>query len=581
MKKMEFSSCIGVERDTFVLHSPSNFPAVVRSLFLSALLSAALMAPAQKKLKTEDKLLLANLQKHIHYLADDKLEGRRTGTEGERLAAAYISDAFKATGLQPGGTEGFYQPFEIGEGRQINPTTHLVIDENNLSLGKDFFPLSFSSNGSVAAMPSLSLQEAQTPWFLDLKETLEAAKHNPHFDVEAAVRKEAVRMHAKGATALFVYNTSALKDGLAFNGKEAVDILPIPVIYLQSDAAKKYLADETASLDIKLKTDIGPRVRKGLNVAGAINNGAAHTIVVGAHFDHLGWGEDNNSMHRIGPKAVHNGADDNASGVAALLELARLLKASKFTANNYLFVAFSGEELGLYGSKYFVEHPTTNLAKVNYMINLDMIGRLSDTSQTITVGGYGTSPAWSQLYALSGKKKLYAEGLNYRYDSSGTGPSDHTSFYNKGIPVLFYFTGLHGDYHRPSDDADRINYAGEVTIVKHILSLIEATNKASSRIVFTKTRETQLGTSARFTVTMGIMPDYTYSGAGVRVDGLSEGRPAQKGGLQTGDIITALGDHKTGSIESYMQALGKYKKGEKTTVSYIRNGAAAITTIEF
>ena len=215
------------------------------------------------------------------------------------------------------------------------------------------------------------------------------------------------------------------------------------------------------------------------------------------------------------------------------------------------------------------------------MINMDMIGRLNDSSHTLTVGGYGTSPYWGEAFAAKGKTALYAGNLKFRYDSSGTGPSDHTSFYRKDIPVLFYFTGLHTDYHKPTDDFDKINYAGQMNIVKHIYSLIENTAKQPQKIAFTKTREQQMGTSARFSVTLGIMPDYTFSGAGVRVDGVSENRPAQKAGIKAGDVITALGDHKVGSVESYMQALSKFKKGDKTTVKYNRGAETLSTTVEF
>jgi hypothetical protein len=258
-----------------------------------------------------------------------------------------------------------------------------------------------------------------------------------------------------------------------------------------------------------------------------------------------------------------------------------LLKNSKLKNNNYLFIAFSGEELGLFGSKYFTEHPTIDLNKVNYMINMDMVGRLNDSSHVITVGGYGTSPSWGEIYNLTGRKKLYSNDLTFRFDSSGTGPSDHTSFYLKNIPVLFFFTGLHQDYHKPTDDFDKINYIGEMNVVKHILSVIETEDKQKTKLAFTKTREAQTTTSARFSVTMGIMPDYTFSGLGVRVDGVSDNRPAQKAGLKTGDVILSIGDYKTNSLEGYMQALGKFKKGDKTNVTYTRNGQTVSSTVEF
>ena len=534
-----------------------------------------------QKLKKEDKQLVANLQQHVSFLADDKLEGRRTGTAGEKLAMEYISSEFKKIGLLPKGVNTFYQPFEVAEGKQVNPSTHLLINGNSLALHKDFFPFIYSANTSLEAVPSVALHEGQMPWFLNVKELLDVNKDNPHFDINESIKLKALEMKSKGASAIFVYNTSDLEDGLVFNGKDKTEALSIPVIYITKEAAKKYFTDEAASLDIKLKTDIAPKTRTGNNVVGFIDNDAATTIILGAHFDHLGYGEDNNSMLRSGERQIHNGADDNASGTAALIELARLLKSSKAKQNNYLFIAFSGEELGLYGSKYFVDNPSIDLSKVNYMINMDMLGRLNETSHAVTVGGYGTSPAWGEIFSVLGKNKLYSGNLVFKYDSSGTGPSDHTSFYRKEIPVLFYFTGLHTDYHKPTDDFNKINYTGEMHIVKHILSLVESTNKRNSKIAFAKTREMQTSTSTRFSVTMGIMPDYTFSGNGVRVDGVSENRPAQKAGLKTGDVITALGEHTVNSVETYMQALGKFKKGDKTNVTYNRGSEKLSAAIEF
>jgi aminopeptidase YwaD len=316
-------------------------------------------------------------------------------------------------------------------------------------------------------------------------------------------------------------------------------------------------------------------------VVGYIDNGAPTTIILGAHFDHLGYGEDGNSREVENKHQVHNGADDNASGTAALIELGRLLKNSKLKNNNYLFIAFSGEELGLYGSKYFTQHPTIDLGTVNYMINMDMVGRLNDSSHTITIGGYGTSPSWGGFYSTKGKHGLYNNGIQFHFDSSGTGPSDHTSFYLKNIPVLFYFTGLHSDYHKPTDDYNKINFVGEMYVVKHIYSLLQMSDKQNQRLAFTKTREAQTTTSAKFSVTMGIMPDYTFNGVGVRVDGVSDNRPAKKAGLQTGDVITGLGDIKITSLESYMQALSKFKKGDTAKVDYIRGAQPLSTTVEF
>ena len=547
------------------------------SIFFFLLFS--LVAHSQK-LKREDRQLLEHLQQHVQYLADDKLEGRRTGTKGEALAIEYISQQFKIIGIAPKGTQAYYQPFEILEGKQINPGTHFRVNGHELVLERDYFPLAYSPNIRMEVLPSLALQEPDMPWFWDLKETVEEANNNPHFDIDETVKTKVKDVQKRGATALFVYNTSDIKDGLRFNGKDRSDVVSIPVLYLTKEAIQNHFNDESATLDINMAVDMGIKKRTGTNVVGFIDNGAPTTVVLGAHFDHLGYGEDGNSLQRDQVKDVHNGADDNASGTAALIELARLLKGAKAKSNNYLFIAFSGEELGLFGSKYFTEHPTVDLKTVNYMINMDMLGRLND-SGLLTVSGFGTSPAWATAYATTGKKGLYKGPVQFRFDSSGTGPSDHTSFYRKDIPVLFYFTGLHADYHRPTDDAEKINFTGEVQIVKHIFSVIETVGKQPQKLAFAKTREMQMGTTARFSVTLGIMPDYTFSGGGVRVDAISEARPAQKAGLMAGDVITALGNHPVNSIESYMQALAKFKKSDTTTVHFNRGAEKVSRPVTF
>ncbi|HRI22986.1 MAG TPA: M20/M25/M40 family metallo-hydrolase, partial [Panacibacter sp.] len=289
-----------------------------------------------------------------------------------------------------------------------------------------------------------------------------------------------------------------------------------------------------------------------------LDNGASKTIVIGAHYDHLGYGEDHNSLY-TGEAAIHNGADDNASGTAALIELAKMLKTSKLKSRNYLLLAFSGEELGLFGSKYFTEHPTIPLSTADYMINMDMLGRLNDSSHALTVGGYGTSPAWGQTFSATDKF------FTIKFDSSGSGPSDHTSFYRKDIPVLFFFTGLHSDYHKPGDDAVKINYTGELRVLKFAYSIVESLNK-KGKIAFTKTREMKMGSSTAFKVTLGIMPDYAFNGSGVRVDGVTDGKVAQKAGIKTGDVITQLGEYKFADLQAYMETLNKFNKGDTTKV---------------
>ena len=552
----------------------------IRVVFLFVSLVVVQFSFGQKKkspkLSKADQVTVTNLQSHINYLASDKLEGRRAGSNGEKLAGDYISQKFLEGGLQPKGSDGFFQPFEIYDGKQINSATHFIINENRLIVDKDFFPFPFSPNISIEALPAIAVQEADMPWFYDLKETLEENKNNPHFDLPDFIRNNAKKAKSKGASAVILYNSSDVDDKLKFDSKDRAEKIEIPVVYVSKESAKKFFSDQSATLDIKMKIDIGEKKRTGRNVVGYLENGAARTIILGAHYDHLGYGEDNNS--RSGEKAIHNGADDNASGTAALIELARILKGSKQKNNNYLFIAFSAEELGLNGSKYFTEHATIDISKVNYMINMDMVGRLNDSSQTVTIGGFGTSPQWASLINPMDKKNPFT----IRIDSSGTGPSDHTSFYRKDIPVLFFFTGLHTDYHKPGDDAEKINYIGEAKIINYIANIVQSPLTTEQKLTFTKTRETQTTSSLRSgSVTMGIMPDYTFSGAGVRCDGVTEGRPAQKAGLKAGDVIVKIGEHSVSSMESYMLTLGKFQKGEKAKVRFKRGNEEMETEVQF
>jgi aminopeptidase YwaD len=544
--------------------------------WLLCLVGAVSTTVVAQKAKKADKATLANLQAHVSYLADDRLEGRRTGTPGEKLASEYISGQFADIGLQPKGNDvgtSFLQPFEVNEGRQVNPASHFLLDGHDLTLNSEYFPLHFSPNVSLEATASPAVQEVGGLWFSDLKDLLEANKTNPHFDLMDALKGKAADAAAKGAIGLVLYNSGSQDDGLQFEGKTKPELAKIPVLYLTKKGRASYLKQETAVHDIKIKVDIGEKKRLGHNVVGYIDNGAATTIVVGAHYDHLGYGEDHNSLYAGTTPQIHNGADDNASGTAALIELARLLKASKLKKSNYLFIAFSGEELGLYGSKYFTEHPTIALGNVNYMVNMDMVGRLNDSTKSITVGGYGTSPVWGELV---GSNKL----LTVKIDSSGTGPSDHTSFYRKDIPVLFFFTGTHTDYHKPSDDADKINHGGQLLIVKYIYGIVEATQQ-KDKLAFTKTREQTMAKSS-FKVTIGVMLDYTYSnGDGIKVDGVTENRPAAKAGVKAGDIITQLGNFKLADVNDYMKALGKFSKGETTQAKIKRGSEELVLDITF
>ena len=321
--------------------------------------------------------------------------------------------------------------------------------------------------------------------------------------------------------------------------------------------------------EVKYTVENGDSTITGTNVVGLINNNADHTIIIGAHYDHLGLGAEG-SLHR-GEQAIHNGADDNASGVAVMLDLAKKLK-SQNTKNNYLFIAFSGEEMGLLGSNYFVKNPTIDTKAVNYMINMDMVGRLKQDS-TLAVYGVGTSPILKQtLKAHNTKFKLIQK-------ESGIGPSDHTSFYNADIPVLHFFTGQHEDYHKPTDDFDKLNYEGMRTISNYIFEIISDLND-NGKLPFRKTKnESEL--VPRFKVGLGVIPDYLFDGKGMRIDGISEDKPAQKAGLQKGDIVIKLGDMDVTDMNSYMLALSKFEKGNATKVVVKRGDKEVEADINF
>ncbi len=307
------------------------------------------------------------------------------------------------------------------------------------------------------------------------------------------------------------------------------------------------------------------------NVLGYLDNKAKTTIIIGAHYDHLGIGEQGSSLDANPQGKIHNGADDNASGVAGVIELANyFVNNKKKEANNFLFMAFSGEELGLFGSKYFTEHPTLDLTTVNYMINMDMIGRLNPDTKALMIHGTGTSSVWEPLI-----KKLDDGKFKISTDSSGVGPSDHTSFYLKDLPVLHFFTGSHSDYHKPSDDTDKVNAPGEADVLTLIAKIIDAP-ETQSKLPFLKTKTKATATRSSFKVTLGIMPAYTSDVVGLKVDGVTEGRAGANAGMETGDIVIQMGEYKINDIQDYMKALGKFEKDQTINV-VVKRGEEEVT----
>jgi hypothetical protein len=514
---------------------------------------------------------VSNIRTAVEFLASDKLEGRRTGTAGEKAAYEFIISSFKKTGLSAFPENSNYlQAFEVKDGRKVEEAS-LVANGVKLQTPEDYFPLSFSGD---AQQLQLDESKSSVTYYYSLQKQLNANSNNPHFDLRSHIREKAIEAQKQGLRAMWVLAADSSANQLAFDKNDKQERLPIPVILIKQTAFEKIMAQQVDATRYAVNFRITENTRTGHNVLAYLNNNAAYNVVIGAHYDHLGYGEDHNSLYTGSQPQVHNGADDNASGTAALLEMARQLKKEGPKQFNYIFLAFSGEELGLYGSKYFTEHSPVPLSSINYMINMDMVGRLNDSSLAITIGGYGTSPEWGKIIRSNEK------ALRIKTDSAGSGPSDHTSFYRKDIPVLFFFTRTHSDYHKPSDDANKINYAGTWQVVQYILQVINETSQLG-KLSFSKTRETSNNAKSSFKVTMGIMPDYTFSGPGVMVDGVSDGRPASKAGIKAGDVVLQLGEHAVADVQQYMQALNKFNKGDKTTVKIKRAAETLVLELTF
>ena len=319
--------------------------------------------------------------------------------------------------------------------------------------------------------------------------------------------------------------------------------------------------------------DTAVKILNSKNIIGFLDNNSPNTLIIGAHYDHLGFGDDQNSLEANPKGKIHNGADDNASGVAGVIELARYFSNSK-SKSNYLFLCFSGEELGLIGSKKFVDNSDFEPAKINAMINMDMIGRLNDSTKKLMVYGVGTSPSF--VNNVENANTYFKLVL----DSSGVGPSDHTSFYLKNIPVLHFFTGQHPDYHKPSDDLEKINFVGEQKVLEYIIDIVKKID-TEPKLEFKKTRDSNNDNAPKFKVTLGIMPDYSFEGKGVKVDGVSDNKPAFNAGVKKGDIIIKLGNLEVTDMRSYMQGLADSKKGDTKELVVKRNGKDELLKVTF
>jgi len=305
----------------------------------------------------------------------------------------------------------------------------------------------------------------------------------------------------------------------------------------------------------------GDKVAK--NILCFIDNNQNETLVIGAHYDHVGFGYFG-SRDREGKRLVHNGADDNASGVALGITLMDILYDSN-KSYNYLFIAFDGEEMGLYGSSFFCKNPTIDLSDIRFMLNFDMVGRLNE-NKDLAINGSGTSSKWQSLISESNNDNNFSLKLS----ESGIGPSDHSSFYLQDIPAIHFFTGQHNDYHTPRDKRNTLNYDGIFQILKFVDGIIDLSSSISD-FDFKETKNDSKQTP-KFSVTLGVMPDYLYSGKGMRIDGVSKDKTAGKFGIKKGDIVIKMGSVDVVDMMSYMQGLSNFKKGDSTVVKILREG---------
>ena len=321
--------------------------------------------------------------------------------------------------------------------------------------------------------------------------------------------------------------------------------------------------------EVKFNQDTDTKIN-AKNIIAFIDNKKKNTVIIGAHYDHIGYGGQY-SLDR-GINEIHNGADDNASGTAMLLSLAKQLNNKNDLENNYLFIAFSAEELGLIGSRYFVNSDVFNKESINFMINLDMVGRLN-AEKELSIFGVGTSSIFKQVVnSMNNNFKL-------KIIEDGTGPSDHTSFYNKDIPVLFFHTGSHENYHRPSDDVNLINYKGMSEISNYIIDIIDEL-ETYNKLEFKETISNQ-PTVARFNVSLRVMPDYVFEGDGMKASQIIKGGPADDAGLIDGDVIIMLGENEVKDVYDYMNSLSKFEKGDSTKVIVLRSGKKLEFEVKF
>lgn len=553
-------------------------------LTLVLLLTTALPANVYAQEIPIDLSATKRMEQDLFFLSSDALKGRKPGTPEADVAREYIAGKMLAYGIEPMGENGYFQKFPVPEYAAVdyNATT-LSVGNAQLEGHVDFYPVSISCETGKAASKTvyvgygITTEDGSYDDFKGLDVNGAIAVMNvsspdgihPHSAYAAyhSLNERVASLVEKGAKGILLINP----EGTASDTQEffkSINASSLPVFFVRNEKWVNKLMKRAQKTTMSVS--ISERFSDGYNVIGYIHNNKRKTVVLGAHYDHLGMGGEN-SLYK-GPAAIHNGADDNGSGTTLLLEAMRYYAQRQDTNYNYLIQFYSAEELGLIGSKYWANNPTFPLKEVEYMINSDMVGRLRDNR--LQLSGTGTAVEWDEILDTP------IHGLDIKKDPAGVGPSDQTSFYYKDLPVLHLFTGTHDDYHKPTDDADKINYKGMAKLASLIYT-ITARTAYYENVTFQKTTSSEQKTTPNFSVTLGVVPDYLFGGPGLRIDGATEGRPAANAGLKAGDVIMKIGAIAIDDIYAYMTALGAFKKGDTTALVYVRDGDEVETEITF
>jgi aminopeptidase YwaD len=533
-----------------------------------------------------------NIRQHVTYLASNELGGRGSGTLGNTKAAQYIAEQFQKAGLKPMGTKGYFQAFSFPAGVAKGSKNLLSVQGfGRYGAGYTFEPSALSASGEVkgemvyGGYGIVSKEANQDDYAnLDIKGKIvlvqaglpKSESDNPHSLVSdfVSIRKKAIAAREKGAIALLVMIEPGKQP--AFEGGEDSNDAGLPILLMRRTIAEAWLErvkkDVNATpfatgLQTTVKADVSKVTKQTANIIGLLEGSdptlQSEIVVVGAHMDHLGLGGAHSLFDSKKP-TIHPGADDNASGTAGVLELAAYFaKKEHRPKRSVLFMCFSGEELGLLGSAHYVKSPTVPLEKTVAMVNMDMIGRLDGDKLVVT--GTGTSPDWNPLLDDVNKN-----AFRIARSESGFGASDQQSFYMANIPVLFFFTGLHSDYHRPSDVAEKINCEGEARVLSLVAQTTARIASNPTRPNFTKITLAASDQPARFRVSLGSIPDYAYDGVGVQLSGVREGSPAAKAGLQKDDIIIKFGGKTILNVQEYTLALADFKPGDEVEIEVKR-----------